>query len=137
MKSLLQTGIAALALIAAVTAPAFAQNTDGSVDVGGVHILTVRFPAGGLSVKERADAVTDRLVTILSNPRLRPSDIVATPFGKQEAQITVAGQLLITVDARTAQYNTSTAMTLAQIWVGHLRHVLPQVNVQPNPNDRQ
>ena len=105
------------------------------MSVGGEHILTVRFPAAGMSIKQRADAITERLVTILSNPNLKPEDIVAVPLGDGEAEIMVKGKLLVTVDKQTAHFNTTTPLALAQSWTAHLRKVLPQVNVKPNPNE--
>jgi hypothetical protein len=125
-------GTLAFAGIPAVVASA----AEGDVDVGGEHILTVRFPAAGMSVKQRADAITDRLTTILSNPNLKPSNIVAVPFGKSAATILVNGHLLVTVDAQTAQFNHTQPLALAQMWVKHLRHVLPKVNAKPNPNEQ-
>ncbi len=115
---------------------AAAYAADGDVDVGGEHILTVRFPAAGMTVKQRADAITDRLATILSDPNLRPSNIVAVPLGKNAAKIMVKNELLVTVDPQTAQFNHTTPLALAQGWVKHLRQVLPKINVKPNPNDQ-
>lgn len=122
----------ALAGMLGLTVPAFAA--EGDVAVGGEHILTVRFPAGGLSVKQRADAITERLVTILSAPNLKPSDIVVVPMGRQAAKITVNNKLLVTVDAQTAHFNQMTPLQLAQSWAVHLRRVLPHINAEPNPN---
>ena len=107
---------------------------DGQVAVGGVEVLTVRFPAGGLSIKQRADAVTERLTNILSDPHLKAEDIVAVSLGKTAAKIMVKDQLLITVDQQTAKYNQSKPIDLARSWVTHLRKVLPTLNVKPNPN---
>ncbi len=112
-----------------------AENPDGEVAVGGEHVLTVRFPANGMSVKERADAIQERLVTILSDPKLKPSDIVALPSGRTEAKIVVKDRLLVTIDAQTARFNTSKPLALAKAWADHLRRVLPRINVKPNPNN--
>lgn len=109
-----------------------AQN-EGVVAVGGEWILTVRVPAGGMSVKERADRITERLVTILSDPSIKPQDITAVPLGRTEAKIMVKKELLVTVDSETARVNQMDAMALAKKWVSHLRRVIPQVNVKPNP----
>lgn len=130
-------GVAGLALacLAGGGTAAFASN-DGDVDVGGEHILTVRFAADGMTVKQRADAVTERLVTILADPDLNPEDIVALPVGSNGAKIMVKTHLLVTVDLKTARFNHMKPMALAQAWLGHLRDVLPEINAQPNPNDR-
>jgi hypothetical protein len=106
---------------------------DGDVNVGGEHILTVRFPANGISIKDRAEAITDRLTRILADPNLKPSDIVVSPSGK-DAVIKVKDKLLVTVDAQTARYNQAKPMALGETWAQHLRLVLPRVNFRPNPN---
>jgi hypothetical protein len=108
---------------------------DGAVDVGGEHVLTVYYPAGGLSVKQRADKVTERLVTILGDPRIKPSDVQALGQGKGEARIMVKNTLLYTVDMQTAKRNSTTPLKLAQSYVAHLRDLLPRINVKPNPNN--
>jgi len=124
--------MAGLALLPIVCRGDKAPN-EGVVAVGGEWILTVRVPAGGMSVKERADRITERLVTILSDPNIKPQDITAVPLGKTEAKIMVKKELLITVDSETAKINQMDAMSLAKKWVSHLRKVIPQVNVKPNP----
>ncbi len=110
-------------------------SDDGAVDVGGEHVLTIYYPAGGLSVKQRADKVTERLVTILGDPHIKPEDVQAVAQGKSEAKIMVKNTLLYTVDAATAKRNSSTALKLAQSYVTHLRDLLPRINVKPNPNN--
>ncbi len=108
---------------------------DGQVAVGGVEVLTIRFPAGKMTIKQRADAVTDRLTNILSDPHLKAADIVAVALGKTAAKIMVKDQLLITVDQQTAKANQSKPIDLAWSWVAHLRKVLPTLNVKPNPSN--
>lgn len=107
----------------------------GEVAVGGKTILTIRVPSEGMTVRERAEAISNRLVTILSDPNLKPADIQAVPLGRNAAKIMVKNQLLVTVDSQTARINQAKPMALAQIWVDHLRRVLPRVNVKPNPNN--
>ena len=128
-------GLTVLAGLTANGLPARAAD-DGAVDVGGEHVLTVYYPAGGLSVKQRADKVTERLVTILGDPRIKPSDVQAIGQGKGEARIMVKTTLLYTVDTQTAKRNSTTPLKLAQSYVAHLRDLLPRINVKPNPNDR-
>ena len=125
----------ALTLILALAAPPAlsAQSREGSVDVGGVHVLTIRFPAGGMSVSERAEAVTERLQIILSDPDLKRSDLRADRIDGNNAKISVKGKLLVTVNGETARHNQHTVMSLARVWVRNLRRALPQLNVQPNP----
>jgi hypothetical protein len=114
------------------TQPTTPANQDGVVAVGGVSILTIRFATEGMSVKDRADKITDRLRFMLGEPDMKPSDIVAAPLGADAAVITVKGRLLVTIDAQTAQFNSTTPLKLARVWVQHLRTVILQVNVQPN-----
>ena len=115
--------------------PAHAVDVnEGSVDVGGEHVLTIYFPSGSMSVKDRADKVTERLVTILGDPKIVPSDVQALAFGAKEARIMVKDKLLYTVDMQTAKRNSTTPMKLAQTYVTHLRELLPKINVKPNPN---
>lgn len=113
---------------------AHADTGEGSVDVGGVHILTVRFPAAGMTVAQRADAITERLVPILSDPTLKPADIYAVPLGHSAVKIMVKNRLLVTIDEQTAKFNTTTPAGLGAVWVAHLRRVLPEVNALPNPS---
>jgi len=120
--------------VTAQNKPAPPVNPDGMVAVGGVSILTFRFPAAGMSIKQRADAVTARIRAILADPALKPSDIVAVPMDKSNAKIMVKDRLLVTIDEETARFNTTTPLALAQAWTQHLRKVLPQLNVKPNPN---
>ena len=131
-------GVIVSVVVLASLHPAITQNeTDsraGEVAVGGKTILTIRVPSDGLSVRKRAEAINSRLVTILADPDIRPSDIVAVPLGRNAAKIMVKRQLLVTVDAQTARINQAKPLALAQAWVEHLRRVLPHVNVKTNPN---
>ena len=122
------------ALATILCAGAVRADSDGDVNVGGEHILTVRFAANGMSIKDRADAITERLTRILSDSHLKPSDIVTAPSGK-DAVIKVKDKLLVTVDAQTARFNQTTPLKLAESWAQHLRVVLPRVNFRPNPNE--
>ena len=126
-------GIVLLCGTLPVRAQDAADPRAGEVAVGGKTILTIRVPSEGMSVRDRAEAVSNRLVTILADPELKPSDIVAVPLGRSAAKIMVKNQLLVTVDSQTARINQAKPLALAQIWVDHLRRVLPHVNVKPNP----
>ena len=130
--------IATATIVAALgwTLPVRAQDDNskaGEVAIGGKTILTIRVASEGMSIKERAEAVQNRLITILADPDLKPADIVAVPLGRTAAKITVKNQLLVTIDPQTARINQAKPLALAQIWVDHLRRVLPRVNVKPNP----
>ena len=126
------SGLLLAASLLSLGSPARAAD-DGEVAVGGEHVLTIYFPAGGLSVKERADKVTERLVSVLGNPDLKPENIRAVANGKTEAKIMVKDMLLYTVDAKTAKREGMPALKAAQHYVDQLRLVLPKVNVKPNP----
>ena len=116
--------------------PAIADDPrDGIVAVGGEQILTIRFPASGMTIKQRADAVTERLQDILADPNLKPKDITAVPVSKTTAKVMVKNRLLVTVTQDAAKFNGMTPIGLAQKWVDNIRHVLPKINVKPNPND--
>jgi hypothetical protein len=111
------------------------QSSDqGIVAVGGETVLVLHAASGGMTIKQRVDAVQERLVTILSAPRLGMRDIVKEPLKGNAYQITVKGHLLVTVTAQDAAVNKTTTRKLADIWLEHLRKVLPQLNAKPNPN---
>ena len=135
-RSLSFLGLLTLVGMSLGSLPAYAVDVnEGSVDVGGEHVLTIYFPSGSMSVKDRADKVTERLVTILGDPKIAPSDVQALAFGAKEARIMVKDKLLYTVDMQTAKRNSTTPMKLAQTYVTHLRALLPKINVKPNPNE--
>jgi hypothetical protein len=134
LTALALTGATLLIGLAAGAQDEAPNPKDGEVAVGGKTILTIRVPSEGMTVKERAEAVTNRLVTILNDSSLRPSDIIAVPLGRNAAKIMVKNQLLVTIDPQTARINQAKPLALANIWVDHLRRVLPHVSVKPNPN---
>jgi len=121
-----------LALLFTIVTLTFAQEQPvGEVTVGGELILRIRFSAGGMTPQRRADAITRRLVNILQELDIQPSDIVVKPIGGGEAAIYVKDNLLVTVDKKHAALNNTTPFKLGEIWAKHLREVLPQVNVKP------
>ncbi len=127
------------AMLAATPAPAQSVPSPVSastvISLGGKQIMNIRTGAGGFTPQQRADAVSDRLVPILSITNLTPADVhVQQKRAGQDASITVRGHLLITVDRTLAQVNGMTPYALAEKWAGTLAAVLPQVNAHPNPN---
>lgn len=136
MRAASLASVCGMALTMCMAGGVARADSDGDVNVGGEHILTVRFASNGYSVKDRAEAITDRLTRILSDSHLKPADIVVSPSGK-DAVIRVKDTLLVTVDAQTAHFNQTTPMALGEFWAKHLRVVLPRVNVRPNPNDER
>jgi hypothetical protein len=122
----------AMAFLFVALCMVFAQEEPaGEVTVGGELILRIRFSAGGMTPQQRADAITQRLVKILQDPDIQPSDIVVKPVAGGNAAIYVKDNLLVTVDKKHAALNKTTPMRLGEIWADHLRQVLPQVNVKP------
>lgn len=138
MKTISLCGLlaASVVLCGTMVLPVRADDPrDGIVAVGGETVLTIRFPAAGMTVKQRADAITERLVDILSDPNLKPKDIMAVPISKTTAKVTVKNKLLVTITQETAKFNGMTPLALAQKWAVNIRNVLPTVNVKPNPNN--
>ena len=123
----------ALALFLFCSASAWAQKP-GTVDVGGEYVLTVRHPSGGMSVRQRADAITERLTTILGDPNIRPGDIRAQARGRNMAVVKVKDRLLVTIDRQAAREFDQTPLQRARSLAVRLRRVLPKINVKPNPN---
>jgi ABC-type phosphate transport system auxiliary subunit len=106
----------------------------GLVAVGGEEVLRFRTAPAGMTLQQRANAIQERLVTILSDTTLRPSDIVTAP-AKGDYKILVKNRLLVTVTRKDANANKTSPKLLADTWARHVRKVLPQVNVRPNPNN--
>ena len=127
-------GLFMLSLAIPSLARAQQNSNQGIVAVGGETVLVLRAASSGMSIKQRVDAVQERLVTILSAPKLGMSDIVKQPLKGNTYQITVKGHLLVTVTTQDAAVNKTTTRKLADIWLEHLRKVLPQLNAKPNPN---
>jgi len=61
----------------------------------------------------------------------QPQELTASEFerylstGRINEVIVVKDQLLLTVDKRTADFNKATPKQLAEMWVKHIREVLP------------
>lgn len=127
----------ALALILAMTAvfiptlagPALA-GYEGDVIIGQEVVLRIRFPAGGLSVKERADRVTERINNVLGSEPFNPSDVKVGVRNKEHV-VLIGDKVIITADKRTAQFNKSTPEQLANMWAANLRRVIPKAKAQP------
>lgn len=127
-----KTTMIVLALLSAAFPLCLAQQEPpGEVTVGGELILRIRFSAGGMTPRQRAEAITIRLRTILQDPNIAPSDVVVKPIAHGEAAIYIKDQLLVTVDKRHAEAQKTTPLKLGEIWAKHLRNVIPQVNVKP------
>jgi len=108
---------------------------EGSVvAVGGVEVLRIYAATAGKTADERADAVNERLIPILGDSQLKADDIKLVVLGKTAVKIMVKDRLLVTVTADDGKVNKLTALQQAQIWLKHVRKVLPQLVVKPNPN---
>ena len=112
-------------------------SPDGVVAVGGEHILTIRAASYNKTIEQRADDVAERLVMILAEKSLKPSDIRAVPTAGEQIKIMVKNYLLINVLPEDAHANGTEPMKLAQTWVEHLQKVLPLLNAQPNLNNQK
>ncbi len=128
-------GIGALLaiMLAGASLPVWAG--EGDVAVGGTTILRVRFATPGMTIQQRADAITERVTKILSQGVIKPQDIQVKTV-KKETVLMVGKELLITVDKATADYNKATPQQLAEMWAKHLREVLPQLTPQKDGQER-
>jgi peptidylprolyl isomerase len=90
---------------------------------------------GGYTLQQRGDIIQQRLVEILSQQNLAPSDVTVRNT-RSGPTIYVRDRLLLTVDAATARANNnSTPDALARIWARRLADVLPRVNAKPIRDD--
>lgn len=97
----------------------------GDVIVGDEVVLRIRFPAGGYTVEQRADAVTQRINDILGARPFSPEDVkVAQQNG--EWVVLIGSELIITADTATAKFNKTTTQGLAETWAANLRRVIPK-----------
>lgn len=96
--------------------------------------MRIRTGAGGYTAEQRAEAVRERLVPILSMENLTPDDVaIRQTRPNQDAHIFVRDRLLITVDRTLTQANGGgDPYTLASAWAEKLRMVLPQVKGPQN-----
>jgi hypothetical protein len=108
---------------------------DTVISLGGRQIMNIRTGAGGYTAQQRADAVRERLVPILSIISLTPEDVsVRQQRPGQDAGIYVRGHLLVTVDRTLARTDGMSPFKLADKWAARLASVLPQVDVRLNRN---
>lgn len=130
--SLMMAGGVCACLMAVAALPGAAQeNDEGKVAVGGSLVLTIRTPAGGMSIKERADAITERLSTFLAYENLKTTDVTVQRMSGNTAKILVRDKLFVTVVPEMSRPNNTTSYALAQIWAKNIRRVLMEHNVTP------
>ncbi len=109
---------------------AFAVGQPGDVIIGQEVVLRIRFPAGGYSVEERAEIVTQRINELLGSQPFEASDVTVGVCNKEYA-VFIGGNLIITADKETAKFNKTTPEKLANIWADNLRRVIPEAKAQP------
>ncbi len=135
MRKPFQTLLALCALAVVPAAPTWAQNpsdaanTDTSITLNGQTVMRIRTGAGGYTAEQRADAVRNRLVPILSLRRLQPGDVTVQLVNPNQSNILVRGRLLLTVDQTLAKANGEAPEQLAEAWAANLRETLPAASV--------
>lgn len=123
-------GLALMCVLCLLLAP-MVEAYDGDVIVGQQVVLRIRFPAGGMTVKERADEVTVRINRLLGSKPFDPNEVM-TAVQNKEWVVLVGNNLIITVDKRTAAYNEATPQQLAEMWAANLRRVIPKAKAEPH-----
>ena len=141
--------VALLGVLAPAASAAIPQETPASsgaasilvaqgstVTFSGQVLLRIRTGIPGYTAEQRAEQIRARMVPILSMENLRADEItVQQTRPNQDANIYVRDRLLITVDRGLAQANgDSDPGPLARQWAQHIRDILPNVSVKPNPN---
>lgn len=101
----------------------------GDVIIGQELVLRIRFPAGGKTVQERADTVTQRINELLGSQPFDPSDVTVGVRNK-EYVVLVGNTIIITADSQTAKFNKTTPEKLANIWADNLRRVIPKAKAE-------
>ena len=104
---------------------------EGDVIVGQEVVLRIRFPAGGMTIQERADIVTARINELLGSKPFDPDDVM-TAVQNKEWVVLIGGKLIITADKPTAEYNEATPQQLAEMWAANLRRVIPKAKAEPH-----
>jgi hypothetical protein len=137
--------IPALAALAAVTVPAFAQvvipiGNIAKVDdtspsnwaYSGYSIFRLTRSDGGFTPIMRTETCDARTVEILSRvqvPPVRPSDVKVVDGNK----IVVRRYYLMTVKPQDAQAEGTTVSALAHKWARSVAYVLPKIAPTPSP----
>jgi hypothetical protein len=111
----------------AQSSPSF-QNT---LTIGGTELITLRAETQA-SVDKRANILYDRLVYILSDPKLSNRDVHIQKTSSEIA-IYVKNRLLVTVTPQDALYNQTTPEKQAQQWSKRLSETLPILKVSDFP----
>jgi hypothetical protein len=120
----------AVFLVALLASAAWSQTPEqGTVALSGETLLRFRATADGKSPGERANAVYERLPTLLSG-QIKESDIRLKQKG-DAVQILVRGRLLATLVEGDAAPNRMTTRAYARQVGRHLATVLPRLASRP------
>ncbi|GAB4456454.1 MAG: hypothetical protein OHK0029_14400 [Armatimonadaceae bacterium] len=112
---------------------AYKGDRANEIALGGEVIMRIRHNMGGYSAEERADAIRNRLVTILAMEDLKSDEVTYRQVGFSDNYgIYVRDNLLVTVGPMMAQANNTNPEALAEMYTMKLREVLPQVVAQPS-----
>ncbi|MGI6037284.1 MAG: hypothetical protein ACOYD6_03545 [Limnochordia bacterium] len=121
MKKSVVIGLVLVCLIMALTVTVMAQE-DYPVELAGVTILRVRFPASGFDASERMHIAYERLIDALGyyDLNLEP-ELVNIRIQSNSPAIFIGDKLFFTVDEDHAVYNGAAPMVLAEKWAANLR----------------
>lgn len=129
---LVSTGVGTCNCLLQFEAFAGADNASAQVVARGKVILRLR---GGSAegLLTRAQAIAQKMNTAAMGGA-RPADVTVKAADKQ-AQLIVAGQAIVTVDAALAKSANSSAEGLAQSWAANVKAVLadPYLTITPYP----
>lgn len=117
--------IAAVLVAAATSLPAQPQNGEpGDVWVGGYYLLTIRTPAAGFSVAQRAAQLQGRINDLLRGQKT--SLAVTVIRSGSNASVYAGGRLLATATPADARASRTTPYKLATLWARRLAVVFPK-----------
>ena len=132
VRVLVSTGVGTCNCLLQFEAFAGADNTSAQVVARGKVILRLR---GGNAegLLTRAQAIAQKMNTAAMSGA-RPTD-VTVKAADQQAQLIVAGQAVVTVNAALAKSANSSAEGLAQSWAANVKAVLadPYLTITPYP----
>jgi hypothetical protein len=109
-------------MVLALVLTAFAHAQGYPVELAGVTVLRVRFPASGYDAEERMMIAYERLIDALGYyGRDSSPELVNIQLVSNSPAIYVGEKLFFTVDEDHAAYNGTTPMALAERWADNLR----------------
>lgn len=93
----------------------------GEVRLGKKTILLIRKNIGSISPKDRATIVNSRIMRILTDPKLDPSQIQVGKLDKSDTVVKLGKMAIIDVTASDAAAENLSVRQLANDWAGRLR----------------